>query len=138
MSEFQSNPVLVISNIDKGDKIFESDLGTWNVTRAIRDCKAGKHRQFGFLTDDLYEAIKNVEVDQQKVCRLSKKIIKDAPPIILIEMLGKVWVIDGHHRIHSNRRFGITRMFGYVITEEDSAPYIVYYNGERIAPWLKK
>jgi hypothetical protein len=131
--------VLVISNVNEGDKTFESDLGTWNVTRARNDCNARKHKLWGFCVDDLYNAIKNVEIDQGKVITFSsKKILKELPPIILIEEWGKVWVIEGHHTIHAYRRVGKSRISCYVIEEKDSTPYKVYFNGERIAPWQKK
>jgi hypothetical protein len=131
--------VLVISNVDEGDKTFESDLGTWNVTRARNDCKAGKHKLWGFCVNDLYNAIQNVEVDQQKVIRFSsKKVLKELPPVILVGEYDRIWVIEGHHTIHAHRRVGKTKIFGFVIEEKNSAPYKVYFNGERIAPWQKK
>jgi hypothetical protein len=130
--------VMIISNVDKDDKTFESDMGTWNVTRARNDCKAGKHKLYGFCVDELYNAIQNVEVDQHKVKIFSsKKILKELPPIILVGEQGKIWVIEGHHTIHAHRRVGKNRITGFVIEEKDNASYKVYYNGERIAPWQK-
>jgi len=37
------NPI-VMSNVEPTDEIFHNDRGSWNVTRALRDCKAGKHK----------------------------------------------------------------------------------------------
>jgi hypothetical protein len=131
--------IMVISNVDKDDKTFESNLGTWNVTRARRDCKAGKHKLRGFCVDELYNAIKNVEIDQHKVVVFSsKKVLTKLPAIILVGEYGKIWVIEGHHTIHAHRRAGKSRISGYVIEEKDNEPYKVYFNGERIAPWQKK
>jgi hypothetical protein len=130
--------VMVISNVDENDKTFESDVGTWNVTRARNDCNAEKHKLWGFTVNELYEAIKNVVVDQDKVRRFaSKKVLDELPPVILIEEWGKIWVIEGHHTIHAHRRVGKSRIFGYVIEEKDSAPYKVFFNGERVPPWQK-
>jgi hypothetical protein len=135
------NEVLVLSNIEPDDITFDSDRGSWNITRAIQDCKAGKHKMYGFEVDDLYQAIGNIEVSEAKISHLAsnrKKLIK-TPPIILIIEDGKAWVIDGHHRIHAYRRAGFSRISGYVIEEEDSARYIIWYNGRRLPPWhLKK
>jgi hypothetical protein len=131
--------VLVISNLDVGDKTFTSDTGTWNISRAMRDCKAGKHKCYGFGINELYEATKRVEVDKKKLAKLSSRsLLAKAPPIILIAEHGKVWVIDGHHRIHASRRVGISKITGYVIEEPDSAPYIVWYNGQRTMPGQHK
>jgi hypothetical protein len=37
---------LIISNVDADDATFDSDVGSWNVSRATRDCTAGKHRPY--------------------------------------------------------------------------------------------
>jgi hypothetical protein len=130
---------MVISNVDKNDKTFESDMGTWNVTRARNDCKDGKHKLWGFCVNELYNAIQNVEIDQQKVIKFaSKKVLKHLPPVILIGEHGKIWVIEGHHTIHAHRRAGKTKITGFVIEEKDNEQYKVYFNGERIAPWQKE
>lgn len=137
----RDNPVLVLSNIDSNtDTTFDSDIGTWNVSRAIRDCKAGKHKQWGFCIDELIPAIQNVEVDQDKVRLFASKYkpLLAAPPIILIVERGVLFVIDGHHRIHAYKRAGIKRIIGFVIEECDSAPYQVWYNGQRLPPWAKE
>jgi hypothetical protein len=135
----QMSGVLILSNCDEGDTTFDSDMGTWNITRATRDCNAGKHKVWGFDTFDLFQAIKNVEIDEKKINGFSSlKDLINTPPIILIVEKGKVWVIDGHHRIHAHWRNNITRMSGFVIEEKDSAPYIIWFNGQRIAPWQKE
>jgi hypothetical protein len=35
-----SSDTLVISNLELGDTMFDSDVGSWNVSRAQRDCAA--------------------------------------------------------------------------------------------------
>jgi hypothetical protein len=134
------NEVLVLSNVEPNDITFDSDRGSWNITRAIADCKAGKHKMWGFCVNDLYLAIQNVEVSRQKINKFSSSLKKllDTAPIILIMEEGKLWVIDGHHRIHAHKHANITRISGYVIEEKDSARYIIWYNGERLPPWQKK
>ena len=62
-----SENVLVISNADIGDETFGSDKGCWNVTRAMRDCVAGKHKIYEVTVSDIYEANAAVEVDEEKV-----------------------------------------------------------------------
>ena len=37
---------IVMSNAEPADFLFHNDRGSWNVTRAVRDCKTGKHRQY--------------------------------------------------------------------------------------------
>jgi hypothetical protein len=124
--------ILVISNLEEGDVTFSSDTGTWNISRAIRDCKAGKHKCYGFDVSELYLSTKKVDVDKRKVRKLSSRsLLAKTPPIILIMEHGKVWVIDGHHRIHASKRVGLNKIAGYVIEEEVSAPYIVWFNGQR-------
>jgi ParB-like nuclease domain len=134
------NGVLVLSNVEPDDITFDSDRGSWNITRAVEDCKAKKHKMWGFNVDDLYQAIQNVEVSQEKIDHLAanRKKLLEAPPVILIIEDGRVWVIDGHHRIHACKRAGLSRISGYVIEEKDSARYIIWYNGQRLAPWLSK
>jgi hypothetical protein len=134
------NGVLILSNLEPDDITFDSDRGSWNITRAIKDCKAGKHKVWGFCVNDLYQAILNVEVSQEKINHLAanRKGLIEAPPVILIMEEGKLWVIDGHHRIHACKRAELSRISGYVIEEKDSAHYIIWYNGQRLAPWLSK
>lgn len=130
--------VLVLSNIDTDKDItFDSDIGVWNISRALRDCNAGKHQLWGFDVDELYKAIGGVEVEQKKVLEFARKYrsVLDSPPIILIIEHGKVYVIDGHHRIHAHKRIGVKKIVGFVIEEEVSAPYIVWFNGRRLPPW---
>jgi hypothetical protein len=133
------NEVLILSNLEPNDITFDSDRGSWNITRAIEDCKAGKHKMWGFCVNDLHQAILNVEVSQEKVKKLARfKGLLKTSPIILIMENERLWVIDGHHRIHAHKRAGFSRIFGYVIEERDSARYIIWYNGERLPPWHSK
>jgi hypothetical protein len=42
--------VMVISNAEFGDVTFDSDRGSWNVTRALRDCLAGQFNVYRIET----------------------------------------------------------------------------------------
>ena len=95
---------LIISNVDVGDSTFDSDRGSWNVTRALADCRAGKHgKVFTFDTKDLLEAASNVDIDEAKVVAMlaDKARLTSSPPLIFVEDGGKIWLIDGHHRLHA-------------------------------------
>ena len=129
---------LVISNLDLGDETFESDVASWNVTRAIRDCEAGKHQRYGVDIAELVKANEPVEVDADKIADMvADPGICEAPPLILVTDDGKDWLIDGHHRLRALHQLGFKECIAYVIAEEDNKPYRVYFNGERVAPWFK-
>lgn len=132
---------LVISNLEVGDDTFDSTEGSWNVTRARRDCDAGKHRLYAFNVTDVFECNKNVDVDDAKVAAFVAAIRADPdafPPLIFAMEKERVWLIEGHHRIRALHRLGVTSCTGYVIEDEDSKPYRVTFNGERVAPWSKR
>jgi len=134
-----SENVLVISNADIGDETFGSDKGCWNVTRAMRDCVAGKHKIYEVTVSDIYEANAAVEVDEEKVSSMvaDPKRLMRAPPIISIMEDGRAWLIEGHHRVRALHRLGIATCGSYIIEEEASKPYRVYFNGKRVEPWRK-
>jgi hypothetical protein len=51
----------------------------------------------------------------------------------------RLWLIDGHHRLRALKRLGDPSSFlAYVIEEKDGAPYRIYFNGERTAPWWRR
>jgi hypothetical protein len=129
--------VLIISNMDEGDDTFDSDVGSWNISRAKRDCKAGKHKLYTFSVDAAYNASKNVEVEAKKVAAMvadQDRLLKSEPLIFAMED-GKVWLIEGNHRINALYRYGAKEVQGWVIEDEDAAPYKLYFNGQRVAPW---
>lgn len=132
--------VLVISNLDVGDDTFDSDIGSWNASRAKRDCAAGKHKLYTFEVAEVMANNANVEVDQSKITSMlrHKKRFFESPPLIFIAEHGKIWLIDGHHRLHALARLGKREFVAYVIEEEDAAPYRLYFNGKRVAPWVKQ
>jgi hypothetical protein len=75
---------LIISNMSLGDVTFDSDAGSWNVTRAIRDCALGKHKIYAF---DVAEVISNtaaVETDEAKLAAMAadRKRLSLSPPLI--------------------------------------------------------
>jgi len=131
--------VLVISNLDVGDDTFDSDVGSWNVTRARRDCIAGKHKAYTFEVAHTLSHNENIEVDHDKVAAMvadPARLGKSPPPIFIMEH-GKIWLIDGHHRLHALAKLGEPQFLAYVIEEEDAKPYRVYFNGDRVSPWMK-
>jgi hypothetical protein len=126
---------LVISNYDPDadEVIYHNDIGSWNVSRALRDCKAGKHKIWRLDVAEAYTANAAVEVDVAKVA-VMMKIVKFEPGIGVVED-GKVWFIDGHHRLRALHRRGAKDFACWIIEEADSKPYQVFYNGERKPPF---
>jgi ParB-like nuclease domain len=129
---------LVISNMDIGDQTFASDVGTWNVTRALRDCLAGKHRVYLFDVAEVIPYNETVEVETAKVDAMvaDPDRLGAAPPLIFAMEAGKLWLIDGHHRLRALARLGAKEFAAFVIEEADTKPYRVYFNGKRVAPWM--
>jgi hypothetical protein len=128
--------VMVISNLGMGDITFDSDMGTWNVSRAIRDCKAGKISSYLFSVAALMECTENIEVDETKIQSMvadPERLLRAPLPIFATEN-GKIWLIDGHHRVHAMHRLGMLQMMAYVAEEEHSKPYRIYWNGDRVSP----
>ena len=129
---------LIISNYDPDadEVIFTNDRGSWNVSRALRDCRAGKHKVWHIDIAEAYEANKACEVDEAKVLRFlrePKKVFKE--PLLGIIEDGATWFIDGHHRLRALHRADIKEYVAWIIEEADSKPYIVWYNGKRQAPF---
>jgi|SRR6516164_4008596 hypothetical protein len=127
--------VMVISNMEIGDVIFGGDEAVWNVTRAWRDCEAGKHRLYVFEVAPALEHTSNVEVDEDKVERYSKVPEIMASPLLIAMEDGMAWLIDGHHRLRAMARVGVKDFIAYVIDEKDIAPYRVWFNGKRVPPF---
>jgi ParB-like nuclease domain len=132
--------VLVISNYEPGDESFDSDVGSWNVTRAKHDCAAGKHKPYTFDVAEVLSNNANIEVDQDKVAAMvaAPATLRKSPPPIFIAEHGKIWLIDGHHRMRALAQLGEPQFLAFVIEEEDAAPYRLFFNGNRIAPWMRK
>jgi hypothetical protein len=129
---------LILSNVDPDDiggVIYTNNFGSWNVTRALRDCHAGKHKVYRLDVDQAYRANKRAEVDEAKVNRFMQ-----APEVLKLPLLGiieggPIWLIDGHHRLRAMHRLGIKKFAAFVIEEAAAAPYIVWYNGKRKPPF---
>lgn len=126
---------LVVTNFDPrtDDVLYTNEHGAWNVSRALRDCRAHKHKCYSFPVADLYAANAEVEVDPIKVAVLMRAL--DLPPLLAVIEDGKAWLIDGHHRLRAMKLRGDEDCVCYVIEEDASAPYIVLYNGERLPPF---
>lgn len=121
--------ILVISNLGPGETFFEGDAGAWNVSRAFRDCLAGKHKLYEFDVPDVYANNKNIEVEEAKIAALveaGQERLR-APAVIFVVQDGKLWLIDGAHRINALHRLGRPTCRGYVIEEEDAEPYRVHF-----------
>lgn len=128
---------LVVSNIDpKADEIiYSNDRGSWNVSRALRDCEAGKHKVYLLDVAESYKANKACEVDDAKVERFMRTpAVFEHPGIGIIED-GACWFIDGHHRLRALHRLGIRDFACWIVEEPDAAPYQVWYNGSRTPPF---
>lgn len=130
-------PPLVMSNFDPlaDTIIYSNDRGSWNVSRALRDCKAGKHKTYLIDVPEAYAANKACEVDDAKVALFMRTPgVFEHPGIGVIED-GAMWYIDGHHRLRALHRMGIKEWFAFIIEEADSKPYKIFYNGQRKPPF---
>lgn len=128
---------LILSNFDADitGVIFTSDIGSWNVTRALRDCHAGKHKIYRLDVEPAYQACKRVEVDEAKVKRFMQTPQVFKLPLLGIVEGGPIWLIDGHHRLRAMHRLGVKEFAAFVIEEADAAAYIVWFNGKRKPPF---
>lgn len=124
---------IVVTNTEPSDMLFHNDIGSWNVSRAVRDCKAGKHRQYLQDVAEAYEASAAIEIDEAKVATLMG--VGEFEPLIAVIDGGAMWLIDGRHRLEVYHRRGAKDFLWYVIEEKDAAPYRVLYNGERKPPF---
>ena len=124
---------VVVSNMEPDDILFHHDLGSWNITRALRDCRAGKHKQYREEVAVAYAASSAIEFDEAKVAALMA--MTKYEPLIAVMEGGAIWLIDGRHRLEVMHRRDVKDLIWFVIEEEDSAPYRVLYNGERKPPF---
>jgi len=130
-----AEPTIHVTGLGIGDISFGNDRGVWNVSRALADCLAGKHRLYLFDVKEALAHNDKVEIDEAKVeSYLKRPDILDAPLIMVIED-GAAWLIDGHHRLRALARLQRVDFQAYVIEEADIGPYIVRFNGERLPPW---
>ena len=131
------NKTLIMSNFDPlADAIiFTNDRGSWNVSRALRDCAAGKHKNYTIDVMEAYRANEACEVDEAKVARFMRTPDAFEGPLLGIIEDGAMWLIDGHHRLRALYRLGIMECQAYIIEEADAAPYQVWYNGKRTPPF---
>jgi hypothetical protein len=134
-----SGKTLIISNYDPATDlaVFENDRGHWNVSRALRDCAAGKHKRYLIDVSKAYKNNAAIEVDNGKVASLVAAFIAggECPPLLGIIEDGAMWLIDGHHRLRALRHIGVKEFAAYIIEEADSAPYKIWYNGQRKPPF---
>lgn len=130
---------LVLSNFDPAadEIIYANDVGSWNVTRALRDCRAGRHNGYTIDVAEACTANANVEVDAAKITAIAEAMQrgKTFEPGIGIVENNKIWFIDGHHRLRAHARLGRTDFRCWIIEQIDAAPYQIFYNGRRKAPF---
>jgi hypothetical protein len=134
---------LIITGITGDDDTFTGECGgkypTFNVSKAQRDCKAGKHgKPFLFPVAPAYEANRNVEVDEAKVQRYMNMPDVLVTPVIMVIENHRAWMIDGHHRLRALYRLGAADMLGYAIEEHHRRDYLVLFNGQEETPFAAK
>lgn len=126
---------LVMSGAGPQDDIFTNDRGTWNVTKAVRDCAAGKHGQpWVFDVEPAIAANATVECDQSKITQYAFMPEVLAKPLICVMEDGMAWLIDGHHRLRALQSVGSPEFLAYVIEERYEPQYRVLFNGQRKMP----
>jgi hypothetical protein len=143
--KIRHSKTLIISNAALGDTTFDSDRGSWNITRALRDCIAGKHPLLAFDIDKVVAASINVTCDEAKIAAMvaNPDRLSESLPVIFIEDgcsddgQGIAWLIDGHHRVRAIQRLGYKECSGFLIKEALVPIYQILFNGERVAPWHK-
>ena len=129
----QSPTVLVFSNLDPGEHAFTCEWASWNVTRAARDCAAGRYEIVPISIRDAMAANGEITVDETKIAAMlaDLKRLMRSPPLIFVFEQGRIWLIDGHHRLHALSRLGYRECAGYLIPEEAGKRYQILFNGER-------
>lgn len=132
------NPI-IITGISGDDDTFTGEcygtFPTYNVTKARRDCIAGKHgERFVFDVDPAFDANRKVEVDPAKVDRFMRMPRVLATPLIMVIANGAAWLIDGHHRLRALKRQGSDQFTAWVIEEHHRRDYLVLFNGREETP----
>lgn len=134
-----TDKTLILSNWNPltDEIVFSSDVASWNVSRALRDCAAGKHKSYTIDVSEAYKHNSAVEIDNGKVAAIVAAFIagNECPPLLGVMENGAMWLIDGHHRLRALRHLGVKEFVAYIIEEADSAPYKIWYNGQRKPPF---
>ena len=126
---------MVMSNVYLAADEICNDRGSWNVSRALRDCRAGKHKIWKLDVAEAYEANKTVEAHEDKVKALLRLKAEDYEPGLAVIEDGAIWFIDGHHRLRALHRRGEKDFPCWIIEADAAKPYIVWYNGQRKPPY---
>jgi hypothetical protein len=120
----------VIIGAEPDDEVFHYLLGSWNVTKAMRDAALGK---FGTPTEHPIETSLGtlIAVDYNVVdaYTLSDKCINDVLLSVFTDW--GLMLIDGHHRIRARRKRGFDTFWTYVIPKHLEEKYIVRMSKER-------
>lgn len=130
MGRIPSGHAFVLAGATMDDAIYTGENGTWNVTRAIRDCRTGRHGlPIETDTAPAFFANHSIEFDQAKV-----DLFKTRPDILRIPLIsiiyaGRGLLIDGIHRLRANFAQGIPTIEVYVIESEFEVQYRVTFDG---------
>lgn len=136
---FNVDRSLVISGAGFEDETFTGEFGgrylTYNVSKAWRDCRAGRHgKPYLFDIAPCYEANRRVEVDYDKVLRFMNQPAVLMRPLMLVIEYGQAWLIDGHTRLRALYRLGVTEFAGYAIEDQHRKNYLLLFNGKAEMP----
>lgn len=113
---------LIIHNGDRPDEVWDNDHGCFNVTKGYR-------LAVGPVMFDLAEIIRthgHLEVDLDYVDRIPTERL-NRPILMLEDHDGKVYMIDGRHRVEYWRRQGATLIAGMIVQRQDREKIIVTY-----------
>ena len=96
--------LMVMSNASMTDQVYSNDFGTWNVTKALRDCQHGRHgAAYLFTTEEVW--INNQAVDFNEARLAALRPVDLAVPLIFVVLDEKLLMIDGRHRLeHAHRQ----------------------------------
>lgn len=136
---WNADRTLVMTGIGPSDDSFSGEFGgrflTYNVSKARRDCEAGKHGKIWmFEVAPAIAGNRMVEVENDKVERFMRHPVVLMSPLILVIDQGAAWLIDGHHRLRAMDRLGIGSFRGWVIEEDKRGDYLVRFNGKPEMP----
>lgn len=121
-------PVVMVSNLGPDDATFHGEFGddgwiTWNVTRLLDQARIGLHGPAeSFPTADAMASIANVEIEPRTAERYARKLRRSEPePALAVELRGRLYFLDGHHRIHGAHRAGRPHIDAWIV--RNPSPY---------------
>jgi hypothetical protein len=124
---------LMIHNADREDETWEGDHATYNVTRG----RALVKDTLPYLEDlsKVYEKNGHLEVDHAYAASLDMRRLNE-PLLMVEEDDGKVYLIDGRHRLEERHRRGMTTVLLLIVPKElrpqIEVSYSVFEHGRRV------